>query len=84
MDTVEATATPAIVVTGLDADVYRRLRTEAERHGRTIENQVRAILAEPPEEREFWDRARRMRERLAATGRVFRDCVEDIREDRDR
>jgi plasmid stability protein len=77
-------AMPALLIPDLDETVLTRLQARACQSGRTIEEEARAILAEAPSPDPFWEQARRLRERLAATGRTFSDSAELIREDRDR
>jgi plasmid stability protein len=76
-----------IVIPDLDDAVLARLRERAARHGRTIETEVKAILAEalPPTAPPVrWAAINALREELAASGRTFSDSAELIREDRDR
>jgi plasmid stability protein len=82
MNAVEVGTAPPIVVTGLDAAVYRRLRAEAERHGRTVEDEVKSILSAPPHP--FWAEARKLNAELAASGRTFSDSADLVREARER
>ncbi len=73
-----------IVLHNLDPVLIERLRQEAERHGRTIEGEAKAILASSV------GVSRSLALRLADefrsqfTGRVFSDSAELIREDRER
>lgn len=74
----------ALLIPNLDEAVLDRLRARASQSGRTVEEEARAILTEAPAPDPFWEQARKLRERLAATGRTFSDSAELIREDRDR
>jgi antitoxin FitA len=42
----EVDAMPTLTIRGLDPETHARLRVEAARHGRSMEAEVRAILAE--------------------------------------
>ena len=67
----------------LDDDLVRRLHQRAARHGRTPEEDLRLILEQTlhREATDFWERARRLRERI---GPQKTDSTELIREERDR
>jgi plasmid stability protein len=73
-----------LTVRKLDSELVRRLRTRAVQHGRSAEAEHRAILeaALRPQESDFWQRARQMRE--ATRGRSATDSALLIRDDRDR
>jgi plasmid stability protein len=76
-----------LLIPDVDEATLARLRERAARHGRTIEMEVKAILAAalpptvPPDQ---WAAINALREELAASGRTFSDSAELIREDRDR
>jgi plasmid stability protein len=74
-----------ITVPDVDETLLVRLEDRAKQHGRTLEAEVKSILeaaASPLDP--VWERINQARERLAATGRVFSDSTELLREDRDR
>jgi plasmid stability protein len=75
-----------LLISDIDDSLLERLRRLASVHGRTLEEEVRAILTAalraPPADP--WAAINAFRERLAASGRDFGDSAEDIREDRDR
>ena len=76
-----------LVIPDVDDATLARLRERAARHGRTIETEVKAILAEvlpPAPAADPWAAVNAFRERLAARGQVFPDSTESIREDRER
>jgi plasmid stability protein len=76
-----------LVIPDVDDATLTRLRERAARHGRTVETEVKAILSEvlpagiPADQ---WAVINALREELAASGRLFPDSTESIREDRDR
>lgn len=75
---------PQLLVRDLDTDTVERLKLRAQRHGRSLQGEVKAILqaaatfsmSEASSVAEGWQR------KLA--GRVYSDSAEDIREDRER
>jgi plasmid stability protein len=74
-----------ITVPDVDETLVTRLESRAKQHGRTLEAEVKLILAAAASQLDpTWERINQARERLAATGRVFSDSTELIREDRDR
>jgi plasmid stability protein len=75
-----------LVIPDVDDATLARLRERAARHGRTVETEVKAILAEvlPPAVPNQWAAINALRERLAASGQTFPDSTDLIREDRDR
>lgn len=70
-----------LLLTDVDEVVLQRLRERANRHGRTPEKEASVILAETVDP---WKAVDEIRERLAASGRIFCDSAELLREDRDR
>ncbi|WP_448202516.1 FitA-like ribbon-helix-helix domain-containing protein [Azospirillum sp. sgz302134] len=85
-----------LILHDLDDDLLNRLRTRAATHGRSLEEEHRAILEEAlkasreepwtpttsaPDEGDFWERAARRRERLR--GRDIPNTTQMIREMRD-
>ena len=75
-----------LVIPDLDDATLARLRARAARHGRTVETEARAILADavPVVPAAQWAAINALREELAAGGRSFPDSTELIREDRAR
>ena len=76
-----------LVIPDVDDATLDRLRERAARHGRTIETEVKAILNEalpPVVPADQWAAINALREELAASGRVFPDSTDSIREDRER
>jgi plasmid stability protein len=75
-----------LVLTDVDDAVLHNLQELAARHGRTPDQEAKAILAEcvGAEYRDAWAPVDAIYERLAATGRTFSDSVKLLREDRDR
>jgi antitoxin FitA len=75
-----------LLIPDLDPAMLAQLRQRASQHGRSLEDEVRAILeqvaAGPPPS--TWDRVSAIREQLAASGRQFSDSAELVREDRNR
>jgi antitoxin FitA len=75
---------PQLLVRDVDPAVVQRLKARAERHGRSLEAELRLILQEAAA-RDMGDAnavLERVREMLS--GREFSDSAELIREDRDR
>ena len=75
---------PDILVRDLDRVLVDRLKESAERHGRSLQKEVKAILAEavPFSRKQAIEVARYWQKKLA--GRKHTDSAELIREDRDR
>jgi plasmid stability protein len=73
-----------LVIPDVDDATLARLRERAARHGRTVETEVQAILAEALASSDPWAGADAIFGELAASGRAFSDSAELIREDRDR
>jgi plasmid stability protein len=75
-----------LVIPDVDEATVARLRDRAARHGRTIDAEIKAILAEalPAVGSEQWAAINVLREELAASGRNFPDSTPLIREDRNR
>jgi len=79
----------------LDEKTIIRLTARAARNGRSLEEEIKAILEEhvglnatqeqpgKQSRAEFAAEADRIRSHLAATGKVFGDSAEEIRADRD-
>ena len=74
----------------LDPIVIEKLKVHAQRHGRSLEAELKAILTQASEtevsahaaKEEAWERIVRARAKYA--GRIFSDSVELLREDRQR
>jgi plasmid stability protein len=75
-----------LVLTGVDDAVLRRLQERAARHGRTPDEEAKAILAESvgADRADAWAPVDAIYERLATSGRTFSDSAELLRKDRDR
>lgn len=75
-----------LLIPDLDLEMFDRLRAQAVRNGRALEEEAIAILAAAlrPDPAKVWDEIDAFREELAASGRSFSDSTELIREDRDR
>ena len=75
-----------LLIPDLDDATLARLRERADRHGRTVETEAKAILANavPPTPSGQWVAINAFREQLAASGQSFPDSTESIREDRER
>lgn len=69
-----------------DDALIERLKSRAEAHGRSVEEEhqelLREVLGTPVQAADFWERAAQARARLS--GRTFPDTTQMIREDRDR
>lgn len=74
-----------LVLTGIAEQIVHELEERATRHGRTPEEEAKAILSETLQPRDAsWAEVDAIHTRLAATGRTFSDNAELLREDRDR
>ncbi len=75
-----------LVLTGVDDAVLRRLQERAASHGRTPDEEAKAILAESvgAGRAHAWAPVDAIYDRLAASGRSFSDSAELLRKDRDR
>ncbi len=75
-----------LVLTDVDEVLLHHLQERAARHGRTLDQEAKAILAESVgrERRAVWTPVDAIYERLAASGRTFGDSAELLRKDRDR
>jgi plasmid stability protein len=75
-----------LVLPDVDDIVLARLRERAARHGRTPAQEAAAILAEAVRgpAPDAWALVDEIYQRLAASGRTFRDSADLLREDRDR
>lgn len=69
----------------VDPELLRRLEERADAHGRSIEEEVRAIVEESVPEPNMERLRRASKESLEYfRGRFFSDSTDDIREDRER
>ena len=75
-----------LVLTNVDEVVLDDLAERATRHGRTPGEEAKAILAEALrcQRRDGWGAVDAIYERLAASGQIFSDSADLLREDRDR
>jgi plasmid stability protein len=75
-----------LVISALDTGLLSRLGARAASHGRTEESEARQILAEAigGSSSSSWTGVDAIRERLAASERVFGDSTTLLREDRER
>jgi len=75
-----------LVLTNVHDGVLQQLQVRANEHGRTPEEEAKAILSEilqgPPQA--SWGPVDAIYTRLAASGRTFGDSADLLREDRDR
>ena len=79
---------PDILVRNLPEEVLLSLKRRASGHGRSLQQELRLLLERlaSEDDDEGLDplaAARELRERLRASGRVFSDSTQIIREDRD-
>lgn len=75
---------PQVLVRGLDESTLDRLKTRAQRRGRSLEGELRIIIQAAAEETEVDARAAAERVQALFAGRRFSDSAELIREDRER
>jgi plasmid stability protein len=75
-----------LVLTDVDDGVFFHLQERAKRHGRTPVEEAKAILADElrGHRPDAWAPVDAIHDRLAASGRTFRDSADLLREDRDR
>ena len=75
-----------ILVRDLDEKIVDRLKSQAKRHGRSLQGEVKVILigAVDFSLREARAISERWQKRLAVAGHAFSDSARLIREDRDR
>jgi plasmid stability protein len=75
-----------LVLTNVDDRVLHRLRERAVRHGRTLTDEAKAILAEALHGNgpDAWAPVDAIYHRLATSGQTFSDSADLLREDRDR
>ena len=73
-----------LVLTNVNEAVFLQLQQQARGHGRTPEEEAKAILAEALQGNEVWAQVDAIYGRLSASGRSFSDSAKLVREDRDR
>jgi plasmid stability protein len=75
-----------LTIPDLDDGTLARLRDRAARHGRTVEWEAKLILTQavPATTDSPWTAINKLREQLAASGRLFPDSTDDVSEDRSR
>jgi plasmid stability protein len=77
---------PQLILPNVDPATFDGLRQRAEEHHRPVEAEAQAILAAAvqPKSADPWAAVDAFRERLAASGRIFEDSTELLRENRAR
>lgn len=74
---------PDILVRGLDAETVKRLKTKANRHGRSLQSEVKLLVEQAASgSNDVSEMMNRWKERFA--GRRFSSSSRLIREDRER
>ena len=75
-----------LFITGVDDVVLHDLRERASRHGRSPAEEAKTILTEAlrGHHSKDWAPVEAIYQRLAASGQIFTDSADLIREDRDR
>ena len=75
-----------LLIPNVDPGTIAQLGQRASQHGRSLEEEVKAILAgaAQPAPSAGWAGVDAIRQRLAASGRTFSDSAELLREDRQR
>ena len=73
-----------VLVRDLDTATIERLKTRAQRHGRSLQGEMKVILEEAAEQGAIDPRALAERVQALFAGRHFSDSAELIREDRER
>ena len=75
---------PQVLIRDVDAEVLERLKARAQRHGRSLQAELRDALRELSgvDKEAIQERLAKVRAMFA--GRTFSDSVELIREDRER
>jgi len=75
---------PKVLVRDLDAATVEGLKARAERHGRSLQGEMKAILEEAAAQGAIDPRALADRVQALFAGRHFSDSADLIREDRER
>ena len=73
---------PDILVRGLDAETVKRLKAQANRHGRSLQSEVKMLVERASGDRQVAEVLRRWQKQFA--GRRFTGSAKLIREDRNR
>ena len=76
-----------VVVREIDDDTFAALKSRARRHGRSLEAEIRVVLAEAArhdDRKKIWAAIDRFHARLKRSGRPFADSARLIRKDRER
>jgi len=75
-----------VLIRDLDEDVLERLKRRAERHGRSLQAELKRIVegSARVDEEDFWASIDELRESLDAAGGSFEDSARLVREDRER
>jgi plasmid stability protein len=80
----------SMLLRNLDAELIDALKERAAKHGRSVQQELHAIVREAvtpevkrAERRAYYERAKAINDRLAAAGRSVGDSTFDIRMDRD-
>lgn len=75
-----------LLIPNVDPGTIAQLGQRASQHGRSLEEEVKVILAGAarPASAADWSEVDAIRQRLAASGRTFSDSAELLREDRER
>jgi len=75
-----------VLVRGVPDPIIQRIKARADRHGRSLQQELLRVLAEAADELDehFLQGAREHRARYVAENRTFSDSTELIREDRER
>ena len=75
-----------LLIPDVAESLLQQLQQRAARNRRSVEAEARVILEDAlrPDPAKVWAEIDAFRQRLAASGRIFSDSTELIREDRDR
>lgn len=81
---------PSVLIRNLDETTVCALKERAAKNGRSVQQELHAIVAAAVEQEAYlahkwraYENAHRLKEELRATGRDFGDSTLDIRADRD-
>ena len=78
------TPMPDLLIDGLDPQVLAKLRQRAEKHGRSLEDEIKLILEKEALQCDLEWQGKLDDYRARFRGRRFSDSTELVREDRDR
>jgi antitoxin FitA len=73
-----------LVLTDVNEAVFHQLQQQANSHGRTPEEEAKAIISVALQGNQAWRAVDEIYGRLSASDRSFSDSAELLREDRDR